>query len=155
MQIGEGGAFQLLVEKRLWGSIFWSAGSPGITQLCLHAFFHFITWIIPGSQCISGQNMIHFLLFITKKYNILNANLELNNAKILLFYWIDTQLRFCHFRLKVLHGMWRWLAQIRIHFHQSAFNNANRRPLTLFYCTLGRITLKLRKTVDQSITGSI
>ena len=38
------------------------------------------------------RERIHFLLFITRKYTVINANLELINAKIHSFYLLDIHL---------------------------------------------------------------
>ena len=38
---------------------------------------------------LSGRYLLHLLLFITRRYTIINANLKLINAKIHSFYSID------------------------------------------------------------------
>ena len=40
---------------------------------------------------VTITSTIHLLLFITRKYTIINANLEVINAKIRSFYPIDIQ----------------------------------------------------------------
>ena len=49
------------------------------------------------------KHLVHVLMSISRKYTIINANLELINSKIHSFYRIDIHLRFCHVHLKLLH----------------------------------------------------
>ena len=74
----------------------------------------------------SSHVRVHLLLFITRKYTIINANLKLINAKIFILFNRHS------------------LAQIRNHLHQSAFHSANWGPLTPFHYTLGIKKIQLR-----------
>ena len=85
------------------------------------------SWLFAQSPCGYCRGQLNLLLFITRKYTIINANLKFINAK-------------STFILFNRHS----LAQIHNHLHQRAFHIINRRPLTPFYYTLGIINFQLR-----------
>ena len=103
-------------------------------------YFLIIYWFHLLSSSVNAQNwlnipfilsalLFHLLLFIERKYTIINANLKLINEKIHSFYWIDIHLQCCHVQLKFLHEA---LAK-RMQYHNStSFNIVECNMLNLF-----------------------